>query len=257
MKTNEVRQKLLAGEPTIGAFLGLGSPTVAELMGHAGFDWLVIETEHNGLDSAEVEHMLMAIGGTEAVPIVRVPSSDRVSIQKALDMGAMGILVPLVRSVDEARAIVSATRYPPEGKRSWGPLRGYRYSFDTDDYFDRANDNIIVALIIETKEALDDLEAIAAVPGIDAIHLGPWDMSLSLGLDPRNLPLPEIDAVLDRMLEVGRKTGTAVGSAAGTPEALAEARSNGLTFINYGSDYSSMADFARKGVAAFRNATRG
>ena len=75
MKTNEVRQKLLAGEPTFGAFLGLGSPTVAELMGHAGFDWLVIETEHNGLDSAEVEHMLMAIGGTEAVPIVRVPSS--------------------------------------------------------------------------------------------------------------------------------------------------------------------------------------
>ena len=171
-------------------------------------------------------------------------------------MGAIGVVVPLVRSVDEACAIVSATRYPPEGKRSWGPLRGYRYSFDTDDYFDRANDNIIVALIIETKEALDDLEAIASVPGIDAIHIGPWDMSLSLGLDPRNLPLPEIDAVLDRILEVGRKTGTAVGSSAGTPEALAEARSKGLTFINYGSDYSSLAEFARKGVAAFQQATR-
>ena len=248
-----VRNKLIDGESTIGTFLGLGSPNVAGLMAHAGFDWVVIETEHNGLDSAEVEHMLMAMSGTESVPIVRVPSSDRVYIQRALDMGAMGVLVPLVKSVDEARAIVSATRYPPEGTRSWGPLRAYQYSFDTDDYFDRANQNIIVSLIIETTEALEDLEAIALEPGIDVIMLGPWDMSLSLGLDPRKLPLPEIDGVLERMLEVGRKTGVAVGSSASTPITLAEAQSKGITFIPYGSDYSCLAEFARTGLEAFRD----
>ena len=105
------------------------------------------------------------------------------------------------------------------------------------------------------EEALKDLEAIASVPGIDVITLGPWDMSLSLGLDPRNLPLPEIDEVLERMLEVGSKTGVAVGSSASTPMTLLKAQSKGITFISYGSDYSSLADFARTGLEAFRGVT--
>jgi 4-hydroxy-2-oxoheptanedioate aldolase len=143
MMTNHVRERLAAGKPTIGAFLGLGSPGVAGLMASAGLDWLVIETEHNALDSAQVEHMLMAVAGTDVVPIVRVPSADHVYIQRALDMGAMGVLVPLVKSADEARGIVGASRYPPEGTRSWGPLRASRYTFDIDDYLERANDNIL------------------------------------------------------------------------------------------------------------------
>src|SRR3954447_12039584 len=98
MRANWVREKLGAGQPTIGCFLGLGSPNVAELMAHAGFDWLVIETEHNGLDSAEIQHMLMAINATSTVPIVRIPSANPVYIQRALDLGALGILVPLVRT---------------------------------------------------------------------------------------------------------------------------------------------------------------
>ncbi len=251
MKTNHVLEKLRAGKPAIGSFLGLGSPNVAELMAHAGFDWLVIETEHNGLDSAEIEHMLMAIDGTDVVPIVRVPSSDRVYIQRALDMGAMGVVIPMVKSADEARAIVSATRYPPLGTRSWGPLRGDRYTFDTSDYFERSNDNMLVALIIETKEAVNDLEAIATVPGVDVVFLGPWDMALALGLDPRELPLPEVDAVLEKALEVGRKTGVAVGAGASTPKGLKEIQAQGVTLLNYGPDYYILAQSAREGLAAF------
>ena len=152
MKTNWVRQKLRAGQPTIGCFLGLSSPNVAELLAHAGFDWLVIETEHNSLDSAEIEHMLMAISSTETIPLVRIPSSNHVFIQRALDMGALGILVPFVKTVEEAEAIVKATRFPPHGTRSWGPLRASSYTLDTEDYFYRANDNILIALILETKD---------------------------------------------------------------------------------------------------------
>jgi len=110
MRDNWVRNKLRAGEPTLGCFLGLGSPNVAELLAHAGFDWLVVETEHNGLDSAEIQHMLMAMNGTNTIPLVRVPSANPVFIQRALDIGAMGIVVPMVRTADEARAIVAATR---------------------------------------------------------------------------------------------------------------------------------------------------
>ncbi|MDA1347926.1 MAG: aldolase/citrate lyase family protein [Chloroflexi bacterium] len=251
MKTNHVREKLKAGKQAIGCFLGLGSPSVAELMAHAGFDWLVIETEHNGLDSAEIEHMLRAIDGTDAVPIVRVPSSNPVFIQRALDMGAMGVLVPMVKSAEEARAVVSATRYPPEGTRSWGPLRASGYTFDNDDYFERANENILVALILETKDALDDLETLAGVTGVDAIFLGPWDMSLALGLDPRHLPLPEIDAVLDRMVELSLKTGIAAGAGAGTPEEIRERQAAGVTFLSYGPDYGLLVQAARAGLEAF------
>lgn len=252
MVTNQVREKLRAGQPAIGCFLGLGSPNVAELLGHAGFDWLVIETEHNGLDSAEVEHMLMAVSGTGAVPIVRVPSSDPVFIQRALDMGAMGVLVPLVKTANEAEAIVRATRYPPHGTRSWGPLRASRYTFDNEDYFNRANDNILVALILETKEAVEDVDAIAAVPGVDVLSLGPWDLSLSLGLNPLKLPLPEVEEVLERALDVGRKRGVAIGSGCNAPEQVRRLQDRGVTFISYGPDYSLIADAARAGLAAFK-----
>ena len=116
MKTNHVREKVKAGKPTIGVFLGLGSPNVAGLMAHAGFDWLVIETEHNGLDSAEIEHMLMAVDGTDVVPIVRVPSSNHVYIQRALDMGAMGV----VGAYGEV-----GRRGPRRGKCNPVPARGH------------------------------------------------------------------------------------------------------------------------------------
>ena len=168
MRTNHVRQKLLAHEPTLGCFLGLGSPNAAELLAHAGFDWLVIETEHNALDAAEVQQMLMALNGSETIPLVRVPSANPVYSQRALDMGALGIVVPLVKTAAEADAIVRATRYPPLGTRSFGALRASRYTFDNEDYFQRANDNLLVVLIIETREAVENLEEIAAVPGIGA-----------------------------------------------------------------------------------------
>lgn len=251
MKTNHVREKLLAGKPTIGSFMGLGSPGVAELMAHTGLEWLVIETEHNGLDSAEVEQMVRAVDGTDTVPIVRVPSSAHVPIQRALDVGAMGVVVPMVKSVAEAEDVVGYTRLPPDGTRSWGPLRASNYGINIDDYYERANENMIIGLIIETPEAVQNLEAIGEIPGVDVFILGAWDLSLSLGLDPRKLPHPQVDDVLGKMLEVGRKTGVAVGNNAGTPEAVDKLLAQGITFLSYGSDYSLMANAVNAGVVAF------
>ena len=252
MHPNRVRQLLKARKPAIGAFLGLGSPAVAEMMGLAGMDWLVIETEHNALDSAEIERMLMAVGNTPAVPIVRVPNRDQVYVQRALDMGAMGILVPGVRTADEARAIVSYTRYPPVGVRSWGPLRASAYTLDNDDYLERANDNILVCLILETKDAVENLDEICAVPGIDALTIGPWDLSLELGLDPRKLPLPEIEDISRCALEAARPHGVEIGVSANTPDGLRERQRQGYTFIQYGPDYALLASAITAGVQAFR-----
>lgn len=256
MRTNWVREKLRAGEATLGCFLGLGSPNVAELMAHAGFDWLIIETEHNGLDSAEIQHMLMAMNGTETIPIVRVPSANPVFIQKALDMGALGILVPLIKTPAEVEAVIRATRFPPQGMRSFGPLRASRYSFDNADYLTRANENILVGFILETKEAVENLEEIAAVPGVDFIYLGPFDLCLSLGLNPLNLPLPEVEAIIDRMLAAGRKYGVAMGNGAGTPDGLRQIQARGFTVLGYGPDYSLLVNAVRAGLAAFERSTR-
>jgi 2-keto-3-deoxy-L-rhamnonate aldolase RhmA len=232
--------------------MGLGSPTVAELLAHAGFDWLVIETEHSALDTAEVQHMLMAMNGTNAVPIVRVQSSDPVFIQRALDMGAMGIVVPMVKSVAEAQQVVAATRFPPLGTRSFGPLRAGHYTFDSQDYFERADDNILTILIMETKGTVDNMGAIAALPGIDGFYVGEYDLSLSLGLNPMNLPLAEIEAVIERLLSVARETGIAAGIGASTPDQLRRRRDQGLTLLGYGPDYGMLAAAAREGVASLR-----
>lgn len=256
MKTNWVRERLHSGQPTLGCFLGLGSPNVAELMAHAGFDWLIVETEHNGLDSAEIEHTLMALNGADTIPLVRVASRNPVFIQRALDMGALGVVVPMVRTAEEAESIVRATRYPPQGARSWGPLRASGYTFDNLDYMSRANDNMLVALIVETKEAAENLDAIATVPGIDALFLGKWDMSLALGLNPIHLPFPEIDAIQERILAVCTANHIGSGTAASSPAELEELMGSGHTFLSYSTDYSLLSTAARAGLAAFRRSSR-
>jgi 2-keto-3-deoxy-L-rhamnonate aldolase RhmA len=252
VKTNQVREKLRAGQPSLGCFVGLGSPNAAELLAHAGFEWLVIETEHSALDSAEIEHMLMAINGTEAVPIVRVPSDDPVYIQRALDFGAMGIMVPMVRTVEEAQAVVRATRYPPAGTRGYNPLRAAHYSFDSKDYFYRANDNLLVTLILETKEAVQNLEAIASVPGVDVLFLGPFDLCLSLGLDPMKQPHPQVEAVIELLLSIAKKTGVGTGIHAFNTDQLQHRQTQGYTMISYSADYVLLAEAARTGLAAYR-----
>jgi 4-hydroxy-2-oxoheptanedioate aldolase len=252
MRANWVRERLKAGSSTVGSFMGLGSPNVAELLSHAGLDWLVIETEHSALDTSQVEHMLMAISGTAVVPLVRLPSSDPVYIQRALDIGAMGIVVPLVRTPEEARAIVAATRYPPAGTRGFGPLRAAHYMFDSVDYFYRANENLLVVLIVETREAAENLEAIAAVPGVDALFLGPFDLCLSLGLDPMKQPHAEVEFVTDRMLAVGRKSNVAIGIHAMTPELMQKRQAQGFRMISYSTDYMMLADAVRAGLSAFK-----
>lgn len=251
MRKNWVREKLKANQPALGAMLGLGSPNAAELMAQAGYEFLIIETEHNGLDTAQVEHMLMAVG-QHTIPIVRVPSHDPVFIQRALDVGAMGILVPMTRTAEEAAKIVSTTRYPPVGTRGFGPLRASQYTFDYDDYYANANDNILVALIVETKEALDNLDEIASVPGVDALFFGLFDLCLSLGLNPMQQPFAELEQAMEKAAEIGKKHGVAIGVGVPSMEELHQRNEIGFRFHVYGTDYMLLGNAAKAGVEAFR-----
>jgi 4-hydroxy-2-oxoheptanedioate aldolase len=183
MRENTVKAKWRRGEAAFGAWLTIGNSYSAELIAHQGFEWVCIDMQHGIIDFQMAVEMLQAIGSTRAMPFVRVPSNDFAAIGRVLDAGAMGIIVPMVNSVEEARAVVAACRYYPEGARSYGATRAGLYA--GPDYFAHANQEIACIPMIETREALDALDDILAVPGIDAVYVGPGDMSITLGLPPR------------------------------------------------------------------------
>lgn len=178
---NEFKRRLLAGETLNGLWMSLASPVAAEALSLVGFDWLLFDTEHAPVDLAGVQPLLQAAAVGTAAAIVRPAWNDKVLIKRVLDMGAQSILVPFVENPAEAAAAVAATRYPPEGIRGVaGSTRASRYGLAAD-YFEIANAEICLLVQIETREALDRLEEIAAVPGVDGVFIGPSDLAASLG----------------------------------------------------------------------------
>lgn len=182
MRTNTVKEKWARGEVTYGGWLSIANSFSAEVMANQGFDWVCIDMQHGVIDYQQAVSMLQAIGSTSTIPIVRVPWNEFGIIGKVLDAGAMGVIIPMVNSVEEAKAAVAACRYYPEGSRSFGPTRAAYYA--GADYFGGANREIACIPMIETKQAVERLDDILAVPGIDAVYVGPADLSITLGLPP-------------------------------------------------------------------------
>ncbi len=183
MRLNDAKRKWKAGEVTLGAWLAIPSSFSAEVMAHQGYDWICIDMQHGLIDYQVATTMLQALSTTGTIPFVRVPWNEFGIIGKMLDAGAYGIIIPMVNSVEEAQQAVAACRYHPAGTRSFGPVRA-AYSAGAD-YFAHANDEIAVIPMIETQRALDRLDDILSVPGIDAVYVGPADMSITLGQQPR------------------------------------------------------------------------
>jgi 4-hydroxy-2-oxoheptanedioate aldolase len=183
MRPNLVKEKWARGEIAYGAWLSIPGSYSAEIVAHAGFDWACVDMQHGTIDYQVAVTMLLALSTTDTMPLVRVPWNEPGMIGKVLDAGAMGIIIPMVNTPGQAKAAVSACRYPPDGDRSYGPGRAALYG--KPDYFELANDRIAVIPMIETKQALAALDDILAVPGIDAVYVGPADLSISLGMPPR------------------------------------------------------------------------
>ena len=177
-----LKQRLKSGEATFGAWLSVASPVVAEIMAGTGYDWVLIDTEHGAFDIESLQIALMAFNGSPTVPIVRVAWNDPVRIKQVLDIGADGILVPMVNTSAEARQAVAACKYPPAGIRGFGPKRASGYGRNTDAYVAQANEGVIVIVQIEHVDAAAQIDQILDVPGIDVICVGPTDLSGSAGV---------------------------------------------------------------------------
>jgi 4-hydroxy-2-oxoheptanedioate aldolase len=182
MRENTVKRAWREGKVTFGAWLSIPNAFSAEVMAHQGFDWLCIDMQHGLIDYQAAVGMLQAISTTETIPIIRVPWNEPGIIGKALDAGAYGVIIPLINTRAQAEAAVGACRYAPLGYRSFGPLRAGYYA--GPDYALHANDEIACIPMIETATALANLDEILSVPGIDAVYVGPSDLSLTLGLPP-------------------------------------------------------------------------
>ncbi len=235
----------------VGTWVMSASPIVAEAIGLAGFDWAVVDMEHSPLGLMDVVHVLQAVAGTPMVPVLRVPWNDTVTIKRVLDAGATTLLVPFVQNADEARRAVAATRYPPQGIRGMaGMSRGSRFG-TAPNYLSTANAGMCVIVQLETPQAVDQLEAIVAVDGVDALFLGPADLSAAMGYVGQ-LTHPAVMAVLGDAVKRCHALGKPVGIVGGTAEVVAQYRALGFDFLAIASDLGLLMRAAQAASAALR-----
>lgn len=239
------------GRPALGGWLTIPSSFSAEIFAHAGFDWVCIDMQHGLIDYAAAVHLLQAISTTPATPVVRVPWNEPGIIMKALDAGAMGVIVPMVNSRAEAEAAVAACRYAPRGMRSYGPVRAVYYA--GRDYFTHADQEVACILMIETKEALQNLEGILSVPGVDAAYVGPADLSVSLGLPPASdHDDPAFTEAIASVLDACRRLRVVPGAHAGSPATARKRLQQGFLLVEMCDDASVLARTAAADLRAVR-----
>jgi 4-hydroxy-2-oxoheptanedioate aldolase len=238
----EFKKQLRAGTPKIGLFLNSHSPTVAEQLAHSGYDWLLVDTQHGPMGHESLSGMLAGIANGGARSMVRVGAyTDRAGIQQSLDMGADGVLVPYINNADEARASVSCCRYPTAGTRSvYFPQRSMNKG-GLLGYAGGANDNVVVALQVETADCIKNIDSIAAVPGVDLLFLGQNDLCMSMGLYekykfPDMYTSPELNEATSRLIAAAKKNHIILGVFLFGTARVAEFIGKDFTFISIGND---------------------
>ncbi len=241
--TNALKQKWQAGESGLGAWLAIPNSWVAEAVSRLGFDYVCVDLQHGMIDYPDATELILAIHAAGSTPIVRVPSNDLGAINRVLDAGALGIIVPLIESVADVEAAVQACRYPPAGRRSYGPNRAALVA--GPNYFETANEKVLCIPMIETRAALDAVEDLAAIPGVDALYVGPNDLSLSLGLPPGADNPDPYQAAYRRIAKACTDAGIVAGIHANA-ELCAKHRATGYRMVTISTDASALV----RGVAA-------
>ena len=252
MRSNVVKQKLRQGKPSYGTWLSLGDLYATRVLARMGWDWLTLDMEHQAIDWSQAAAIFAVIADAGCVPLCRVPEGCHRDIKRALDAGAWGIVAPMVNTVEQARSIVAATKYPPLGNRSvGGGMHSLNFDCTSGDYYACANDQLLVVLQTESPEGVDNAEAIYALPGVDAIFVGPNDLRAQMRVtNGREATDEEFEATIDRIIAAGKKTGTATGiHAMSGPAALKRAK-QGMQFIAVGSELRMMTQQAQETLAA-------
>ena len=251
LPVNKFKHALKAGTPQIGIWSSLSSHIVAELLAHAGFDWVLLDTEHSPNELPMVQQQLQAMHGGAATPIVRVPWNDMVMIKRYLDIGAQSLLLPYVQTVEEAKNAVAYTRYPPEGVRGVaGATRAVGYG-RIKDYHKTAHQELCLLVQVETRKAMANIDAIAAVEGVDGVFIGPNDLSADMGY-LGNWQHPEVWKVMEAAAKKIRQAGKAPGILVGEADGK-RCLDMGYLFVAVGSDVGMLATGADALAAKFKS----
>jgi 2-keto-3-deoxy-L-rhamnonate aldolase RhmA len=246
---SDLRARLLRGDVLLGTLLSLPSPEIAELLGEVGFDWLFVDGEHGPFDAAELIAVLRAAGSTPC--LVRTPPQDNAAIARALDAGAAGIIVPQVHSASHAAHVAALAHYPPAGTRGVGVTRASGYGQRIREYAASANDAIVVVVQAESAQAVEDIEAMARVPGVDAVLIGPNDLAASLG-HPGRTDHPVVRAAIERVIDVCRAATRPVGIFGLNAESVRPWMERGATLVVAGVDAVLLGGAARGVLTALR-----
>ena len=251
LPANLFKRAITSGKTPVGTWLMSGAPSTAEALGCAGFDFLVVDMEHVPIDVAGMIEILRTVAGTPAQAIVRPPWNDTVMVKRAMDAGAQSLLFPFVQNADEARRAVASTRYPPAGIRGVAAThRGSRYG-TVANYLKRANDEVCVIVQIETTAALEKLDEIAAVPGVDSIFVGPGDLSASMG-HIGDIGHAEVQDKLAAAAAACRRLGKPCGIVGPTPEMVGKFLEYGYSWVAIGSDVGMMLGRAQEYLGKVR-----
>jgi 2-dehydro-3-deoxyglucarate aldolase len=248
MLARKIKDKLSSGKVSIGSWMSMAHPSIAEILAMAGYDWVVIETEHTAIDVSEVLRLIIAIEQRGSIPLVRLAWNEPIQAKAVLDSGAAGIIVPMVNTKAEAELAVKMTKYPPMGFRGVGLARAQGYGVDFDEYVKCANADTLLLLQIEHIDAVNNIEEILSVPGIDGTYIGPYDLSMSLGI-PGQLNHPDVINAKNKVLEATLKKGLVAGihcvhsDTAYTDSKLAIEQ--GYRFIAIGTDILFLGNSAR------------
>ena len=259
MRPNKVKALWKEGKPAVAGWISSGNPYIAEAMAHAGFDALVVDMQHGmGVTADRAIACLQAISTTDTVPVVRVPWNEPAAMQLVLDAGAYGIIVPLVNTPEEAARAVGACRYPPLGYRSIGPNRAPLYA--GADYAQHANEEVFVLTMVETMQAVENLEEMAKIPGLDGFYIGPADLALSIGIAPGPDAAndPRHAEACQRVVDVAKAAGIAPCHHGSGPEEGASRLKQGFMMCQVASDIKSVrsvSEEALKELAALRAKT--
>jgi 2-dehydro-3-deoxyglucarate aldolase len=248
-----LKSRLNRSELTIGSWVTLGHPSIAEIMAAAGFDWLVLDMEHSVLELSEVQAIIQVLDGKQCPAIVRLTSNHPDQIKRVMDAGATGIMVPMIKSAADAKAAVESMYYPPRGQRGVGLARAQGYGAGFQAYRQWLEANAIIVVMIEHVDAVKAIDQILAIQGIDAYIIGPYDLSGSMGR-PGDLDHPEVQAAIAEVLTAGQRAGKPGGIHViePDPQALQQRIQTGFNFLGYGLDIRILDAICRSHLQTIR-----
>lgn len=251
----QLKSKLARSDLTIGSWITLSNPAIAEIMAAAGFDWLVLDMEHSVLELSEVQVLIQVLDGRRCPAIVRLTSNHPDQIKRVMDAGATGVMVPMVKSAADAEAAVQAVYYPPRGQRGVGLARAQGYGAEFQQYRQWLNENAVVVAMIEHIDAVNAIDSILSVDGIDAYIIGPYDLSGSMGLIGE-LSHPKVQSAIERVLKAGRRLNKSGGIHVVEPDQneLHRRISDGFNFLGYGLDIRILDTLCRNHMQNIRAA---